>query len=233
MITIDLPSSPHPSHAAPSKPTLTRFLNRARAAIGLPGTIDVLLTSDAELKRLNRTFRGKNKPTDVLSFPADPISGLPPEATHAGDLAISVDTAARQAAHFGHSLDLELRILLLHGLLHLAGHDHETDSGEMAALETQLRTILKLPTGLIDRTLAKPRTSVPTKLIPPSQAKQSLSSRPKRIGAPSERSLLVGVKSEVEGPASPSRAGKRTTAVKKIRAAQKSRPKAPTFRGPR
>jgi probable rRNA maturation factor len=145
MITIEPPSTP--SIPAQSKPGLTRFLNRARSAVGLPGQVDVLLTSDAELKRLNRAYRGKNKPTDVLSFPT------PPEiaATHAGDLAISLDTAARQAAAFNHPLTTEIKVLLLHGLLHLAGEDHETDSGQMAAREAALRTILRLPTSLIER----------------------------------------------------------------------------------
>ncbi len=92
-------------------------------------------------------YRGKNKATDVLSFPT------PAEiaAVHAGDLAISLDTAARQAAVFGHSLDIEIRVLLLHGLLHLSGLDHETDTGEMATREAELRTKLKLPVSLIDR----------------------------------------------------------------------------------
>jgi len=144
----------------PSKPNLTRFLHRARNLTALTGTVSVLLTDDAELKRLNRTFRGKNKPTDVLSFPADPIPGLPAAHRHAGDLAISLETAARQAAHFGHPLATELRILLLHGLLHLAGFDHETDSGQMAAREAELRTALRLPTSLIARSL-KPASSRP------------------------------------------------------------------------
>ena len=131
----------------PSKPALTRFLNRARQLVGLTGEVEVLLTSDAELKRLNRAFRNKNKTTDILSFPT------PPEisAHHAGDLAISLETAAHQAAQYGHSLSDELRILILHGLLHLSGLDHETDAGEMAARETQLRATLKLPTSLIAR----------------------------------------------------------------------------------
>ena len=149
MITIEPPSSPATSAAALSisKPGLTRFLTRARAAVGLPGQVDVLLTGDAELKRLNRAYRGKNKATDVLSFPT------PPEISHAhaGDLAISLDTAARQATVFGHSLDIEVRVLLLHGLLHLSGLDHETDTGEMANREAELRTRLKLPVSLIDR----------------------------------------------------------------------------------
>jgi probable rRNA maturation factor len=168
MITIDPPSSP-PTHkstsasfsAGPppyalSKPALTRFFNRARQAVDLTGEVEVLLTSDAELKRLNRSFRGKNKATDVLSFPAFVPEGFPagfPVPDTAGDLAISLETAARQAAAFGHSLDDEVRILLLHGLLHLSGLDHETDNGEMAAREAELRDKLRLPNGLIARTV--------------------------------------------------------------------------------
>lgn len=130
-----------------SKAGLTRFLNRARAAVGLEGEVDVLLTSDAELKSLNRAYRGKNKPTDVLSF------ATPPEiaSQHAGDLAISIDTAARQAVTYNHRVDTEIKILILHGLLHLSGEDHETDKGEMAALEAELRREFNLPNGLIER----------------------------------------------------------------------------------
>jgi probable rRNA maturation factor len=125
---------------------LARFLNKAQAAVGLVGSVDVLLTSDAVVKRLNKTFRGKNKATDVLSFPApEEAEGL------AGDLAVSLDTAAVQAAEHGHSLRDEVRILLLHGLLHLSGEDHETDVGQMAAREAALRCELKLPVGLIER----------------------------------------------------------------------------------
>jgi probable rRNA maturation factor len=168
MITIDPPSSPPthkstsasfsagPSPYALSKPALTRFFNRARKAVGLPGEVEVLLTSDAELKRLNRSFRGKNKATDVLSFPAFVPEGFPagfPVPDTAGDLAISLETAARQANAFGHSLEDEVRILLLHGLLHLSGFDHETDNGEMAAHEAELREKLRLPNGLIARTV--------------------------------------------------------------------------------
>lgn len=115
----------------------------------------MLLTSDEEIRRLNRTFRKKNKATDVLSFPAP--EDLAEE--HAGDLAISIDTAARQAESFGHSLNDEVKILLLHGLLHLAGMDHEVDSGEMADRETELRLELKLPVTLIERaTTPRPRS---------------------------------------------------------------------------
>src|SRR5277367_4365602 len=130
-----------------SRSGLTSFLNRARAAVGLPGEVEVLISDDTTLRRLNRSFRGKNKPTDVLSFPT------PAEIAdhHAGDLAISLETAARQAATYGHSLQDEVRILLLHGLLHLSGEDHETDNGEMAKRESSLRRELKLPNNLIDR----------------------------------------------------------------------------------
>lgn len=150
MINIDPPSTALALDAIStlSPSGLARFLNRARALVGLMGAVEVLLTSDSELKRLNRTFRGKNKATDVLSFPA------PPELTDltAGDLAISLDTAARQAREYGHSLRDEVRILLLHGVLHLAGEDHETDQGKMAGREAELRRTLRLPMGLIART---------------------------------------------------------------------------------
>jgi len=153
MITIDPPSTLSiPAETPLSKSALTRFLNRARKLVDLPGEVEVLLTSDAELKRLNRVFRNKNKPTDILSFPT------PPEiaAHHAGDLAISLETAARQATQFCHTLPDELRILILHGLLHLSGLDHETDQGEMAAREAELRTTLKLPVSLIARVSTNP-----------------------------------------------------------------------------
>jgi probable rRNA maturation factor len=148
MITIEPPGRLSNSAVATlSRRGLTRFLNRARVAVNLDGEVDVLLTSDAALKRLNRDFRGKDKPTDVLSFPS------PEEiaADHAGDLAISLDTAARQAASFGHTLRDEVRVLILHGLLHLSGMDHETDRGEMEAREAELRRELKLPATLIER----------------------------------------------------------------------------------
>ena len=97
---------------------------------------------------MNRQFRRKNHPTDVLSFPAQ-IMGQGPQT--AGDIAISVEIARENAAALGHSLESELKILVLHGMLHLAGYDHERDNGEMAALEHQLRSKLKLPIGLIAR----------------------------------------------------------------------------------
>jgi len=145
LIVIEPPSTG--DFPALNRTGLSRFLTRAQRAVQLQGEVTVLLADDARLKDLNRAFRRKNKPTDVLSFPAaENGEGV------AGDLAISVETAARQATEHGHALDDELRILTLHGLLHLAGYDHEVDKGEMRALETELRAKLKLPIGLIERT---------------------------------------------------------------------------------
>ena len=138
---------------------LARFATRARQAVGLTGSVDVLLAPDAVLRRLNREYRGKNKATDVLSFPAAPEI----VEQHAGDLAVSVETAARQAQEHGHSLDMEVRVLLLHGLLHLNGMDHEADQGEMAAGEVNLRKKLRLPEGLIGRAGGATRDVAATK----------------------------------------------------------------------
>jgi len=91
--------------------------------------------SDRELRRLNRDYRGKDRPTDVLSFPGE----ASPEGRHLGDVVISVPTARRQAAEQGHAVDRELRTLLLHGVLHCLGYDHETDDGTMERLERRLR----------------------------------------------------------------------------------------------
>ena len=133
----------------PSRQTLARFLREAQTAVKLRGHVSVLLTTDASIRRLNRQFRGKNKATDVLSFPAV----VPGPLKIAGDLAISIPTAWRQAEDRGHSLAIEIKVLMLHGLLHLAGYDHETDKGEMARREQKLRATLRLPHGLIERTL--------------------------------------------------------------------------------
>ena len=131
----------------PSSRTLARFLREARAAVRLKGQVSVLLTTDRNIRRLNRQFRGKNKATDVLSFPA----GEAVADEVAGDLAVSVPTALRQAEEQGHSLAVEIKVLILHGLLHLAGFDHECDNGEMARRERLLRGRLGLPQGLIER----------------------------------------------------------------------------------
>jgi probable rRNA maturation factor len=128
---------------------LTAFLAQAAAAAQLKGEISVLLTTDRDIRRLNREFRHKDKATDVLSFPAlEPVGGATPAA---GDLAISVETAARQAEDAGHALYTELEVLLLHGVLHLAGYDHEADRGQMARREAALRRRLGLNAGLIER----------------------------------------------------------------------------------
>jgi probable rRNA maturation factor len=153
-----------------SRSGLTNFLNRARKAVGLPGEVEVLLSDDPTLRRLNRSFRGKNKPTDVLSFPT------PAEIAHAqaGDLAISLETAARQATTYGHSLGDEVKILLLHGLLHLSGLDHETDNGEMAAREATLRRQLRLPNTLIERFESSDETvKTSGKKTPPTRKKST------------------------------------------------------------
>lgn len=130
---------------------LETFLSEASSAARLRGVVSVLLAGDAEIRRLNREFRGKDKATDVLSFPMADGTG---RVRLAGDLAISVETAAREADRRGHSLDLELRVLLLHGILHLAGYDHEMDSGEMARKEDTLRKKLGLAQSLIARTVS-------------------------------------------------------------------------------
>ncbi len=153
MIVLD--PDAEPMAALPTMATLRRAAQAAQTAVRLDGEVTVLLTDDAGIRRLNRRFRGKNKATDVLSFPAaQPEFG--PGFGVAGDLAISVETAARQAAAEGHGLSTELRVLMLHGMLHLAGMDHETDAGEMAAHEAELRRKLRLPLGLIERVCAQP-----------------------------------------------------------------------------
>jgi len=131
----------------PSARTLALFLRQAQVAVRLRGQVTVLLTTDAKVRSLNRRFRGKNKETDVLSFPAD---GFGPEKI-AGDLAIGIPVAQKQAVEHNHPLATEIKVLMLHGLLHLAGYDHETDTGEMARKEQLLRARLKLPLGLIER----------------------------------------------------------------------------------
>jgi len=129
-----------------SEAALVRFISVACRTLGLTGGISVLVTSDREMRDLNRRFRDKNLTTDVLSFPPfTDASGF------AGDIAISLDLAARNAKRLGHSVADEVRILVLHGILHLAGYDHEGDNGEMAARESKLRRRLGLPEALIER----------------------------------------------------------------------------------
>jgi probable rRNA maturation factor len=128
-------------------PGLARWL-AAVAPAAARGTLTVALVGDRRMRALNRAWRGKDAPTDVLSFPAGDDPG---PARHLGDLVISRDTAARQARAEGHPLGTELRVLALHGLLHLLGYDHERDSGRMARIERRLRRQGGLPAGLIER----------------------------------------------------------------------------------
>jgi probable rRNA maturation factor len=121
---------------------LQRFARRAQKLAEIQGEVDILIATNKRLRDLNRRFRRKNAPTDVLSFPRP--SG--------GDIAISAQIALENAQRFGHSLANELKILVLHGMLHLAGYDHESDNGRMARAEARLRSQLKLPASLIDRT---------------------------------------------------------------------------------
>jgi len=137
--------------------TLDRFLRKGMKSVGIRGTVNVLVTSSRELQSLNAQFRHKDKPTDVLSFP--PLSTQPQDFS--GDIAISGEIAAQSAKVLGHATADEVKILILHGLLHLAGHDHERDSGVMARKEQRLRRNLGLPIGLIER--AEKVTSSPKK----------------------------------------------------------------------
>jgi probable rRNA maturation factor len=131
------------------KSGLRDFLQEVTSRVMRGRVISCLIADDAELRRLNKKYRRKDCATDVLSFPAGTESGVANGT--AGDLAISIDRARVQAAEHGHSLDIELRILMLHGALHLAGMDHEKDSGEMAKAEARWRKKFDLPTGLIER----------------------------------------------------------------------------------
>ncbi len=152
-----------PAASALVKRDLNRFLAEARAALGLAGDVSVLLTGDEQLRAMNLQFRGVDKPTDVLSFPA-----LPEVANYGqgGDLAISLDTAAIQAADHGHTLQMEVKILILHGLLHLAGYDHERDQGQMRRRESLLRKQFALPAGLDERTLNQRRRAASPRRAP-------------------------------------------------------------------
>jgi probable rRNA maturation factor len=120
---------------------LQRFVRRAQTLAKVKGEVDILISDNTRLRDLNHRFRHNNKPTDVLSFPRP--SG--------GDIAISAQIARDNAGRYGHSIAEEIKILVLHGMLHLAGYDHEADNGRMARTEARLRSQLKLPASLIDR----------------------------------------------------------------------------------
>jgi probable rRNA maturation factor len=146
---------------------LQRWVVR-HAPPGAHGSVDIALVSDRRIRTLNRTFRGVDNTTDVLSFP-DGDDAFPrylvarpnvrlaeSNSSHLGDLAIAMGVAARQSRSAGHDVLTELKILALHGLLHLLGYDHERDRGNMRALEDRLRRRAGLPHGLIARTSARP-----------------------------------------------------------------------------
>jgi probable rRNA maturation factor len=153
----------------PREPRLTVAIVGARvpqAATGLDrwvsmaaprsaqGAVTIALVSDREMARLNHQFRGKRAATDVLSFPADDRQVLPAKSSrhnYLGDIAIARGVALRQSRALGHPLATELRVLALHGILHLLGYDHDRDRGEMRALEVRLRRRAGLPAGLIER----------------------------------------------------------------------------------
>jgi probable rRNA maturation factor len=108
------------------------------------GTVAVAIVSDARVRRLNRVYRKQDRPTDVLSFPSDDPGSL-------GDIVIAAGVARRQSTAAGHSFQTELRVLALHGLLHLLGYDHEHDDGRMARVEARLRRRGGLRESLIER----------------------------------------------------------------------------------
>jgi probable rRNA maturation factor len=144
-----LPAALRPSPA--EKRQLAAFLKSLSARIADGRSFTCLIADDRELLRLNSTFLGHEYPTDVLSFPsqADPAAD-----SELGEIAISIERAAAQAQAFGHPALDEVRILMLHGLLHLIGLDHEKDKGEMARAEKRWRTEFQLPQTLIARARA-------------------------------------------------------------------------------
>ncbi len=125
--------------------SLRTFAASLQASVASGREFCCLLTGDRELQRLNRQFLGHDYPTDVLSFPSGGPDGF------LGEMAISTTRAAEQAREFGHSVEQEIGILMLHGLLHLLGMDHHRDRGRMARAERRYREQLGLPAGLIER----------------------------------------------------------------------------------
>lgn len=167
MVIFDPPISGASTRSV-SAAQLQRFARHAQKLAEVQGEVDILIATNKRLRELNRRFRRKDKPTDVLSFPRP--SG--------GDIAISAQIALDNAQRYGHSFANELKILVLHGMLHLAGYDHESDNGHMARAEARLRSQLKLPASLIDRTHSsgKSTKAKPTIRRKPSSAKRVTSS---------------------------------------------------------
>ena len=118
---------------------LTAFLNDLFRCLHIEGAeCGILVTNDAAMRQYNRTYRGVDLTTDVLSFPMGDMP-TPEGGRPLGDIVISLDQANRQAGEIGHGLAEELRFLILHGVLHLLGYDHETDQGEMFALQREIK----------------------------------------------------------------------------------------------
>jgi probable rRNA maturation factor len=117
-------------------PRCSRLLRRLRRETGQTGSVTLMLAPDRDVRRLNRVFRGKDRTTDVLSFPS--TGDLEPRQPHIGDLVVSVPQARRQARRAAWSLDEEMTLLVTHGYLHLLGYDHERDDGTMRRLEEKL-----------------------------------------------------------------------------------------------
>jgi probable rRNA maturation factor len=150
-----------------SRRPIERFARQLQAEVAQGRPFDCLIAGDGDLRRLNLKFLGNDYPTDVLSFPGvatailSPVTLRPRTTTgdkiagattpHLGDIAISFPRARAQARAFGHDAGQEVRILMLHGLLHLLGMDHATDGGRMARAEKRWRTRLGLTSGLIER----------------------------------------------------------------------------------
>jgi probable rRNA maturation factor len=108
--------------------------------------VELILTTDEEIQKLNKLHRQKDKPTDVLSFPLENLPGMP-----LGSIVISIDTAKKGANEYGHSIEDEIKLLFIHGLLHLLGYDHEVDNGEMREKEKEIIEKFNLPKSLIIR----------------------------------------------------------------------------------
>jgi probable rRNA maturation factor len=142
----------------PLRGSLARWLSGVAPARAR-GTVTLAVVNDARVRALNRHYRKKDYATDVLSFPADAngirttgvLEDRLPAADHLGDIVIARGVARRQAREAGHAESIELRVLALHGLLHLLGYDHEQDSGQMARIEKRLRRKGGLREGLIER----------------------------------------------------------------------------------
>ena len=154
-VNVACPDAPSRQGASAEQAAATRGLGPWLAKIApaaARGDLCVALVSDARMKALNRQFRGKDQVTDVLSFPSDPSTALRAGTRgFLGDIVIASGVAKKQAKAAGHSLNTEIRVLALHGLLHLLGYDHDADDGKMAKVEARLRKKAGLREGLIER----------------------------------------------------------------------------------